>query len=46
MNQKTAIVTGVNRGIGLEITRQIGKLGVKVIMTARNEEKGKRHTAN
>lgn len=40
MNQKTAIVTGANRGIGLEISRQLGKLGVKVIMTARNEEKG------
>jgi NAD(P)-dependent dehydrogenase (short-subunit alcohol dehydrogenase family) len=41
MNQKIAIVTGANRGIGLEISRQLGQLGVKVIMTARNEEKGK-----
>lgn len=40
MNPKTAIVTGANRGIGLEISRQLGQLGVKVIMTARNEEKG------
>lgn len=40
MNQKIAIVTGANRGIGLEISRQLGQLGVKVIMTARNEEKG------
>ncbi|WP_413303918.1 SDR family oxidoreductase [Bacillus sp. 1P10SD] len=41
MNQKTAIVTGANRGIGLEISKQLGQLGVKVIMTARNEEKGR-----
>lgn len=40
MNQKIAIVTGANRGIGLEISRQLGQLGVKVIITARNEEKG------
>jgi len=40
LNPKTAIVTGANRGIGLEISRQLGQLGIKVIMTARNEEKG------
>ncbi|MDP4164349.1 MAG: SDR family oxidoreductase [Bacillota bacterium] len=41
MKQKIALVTGANRGIGLEISRQLGQLGITVIMTARNNEKGK-----
>jgi NAD(P)-dependent dehydrogenase (short-subunit alcohol dehydrogenase family) len=38
---KIAIVTGANRGIGLETCRQLAATGFKVILTARNEEKGK-----
>jgi len=37
-----AVVTGANRGIGLEICRQMARKGVKVILTARNDEKGKK----
>ncbi|RFN44759.1 short-chain dehydrogenase/reductase sdr [Fusarium flagelliforme] len=38
---KTAIVTGSNCGIGLEISRQLLKLGIdKLILAVRNEQKG------
>jgi NAD(P)-dependent dehydrogenase (short-subunit alcohol dehydrogenase family) len=38
---KIAAVTGGNKGIGLAICRQLGRLGVDVILTAREEAKGK-----
>lgn len=38
---KTAIVTGSNRGIGLEIVKELLQKNFDVIMTARNEAKGK-----
>lgn len=34
--EKIALVTGTNRGIGLEISRQLATKGITVIMTARN----------
>lgn len=43
MNQLTAVVTGGNRGIGLEICRQLADRGIKVVLTARNSDRG--HTA-
>lgn len=42
LTDRIAVVTGANRGIGLEICRQLAQKGVKVILTARNEEKGKK----
>ncbi|XP_014515420.1 (+)-neomenthol dehydrogenase-like, partial [Vigna radiata var. radiata] len=35
-----AVVTGENKGIGLEIVRQLASEGIKVVLTARNEERG------
>src|ERR1044072_5231351 len=37
---RVAIVTGANRGIGLEVARQLARLGFKVILGARDAEKG------
>ena len=37
---KTVLVTGGNRGIGLEICRQLDELGHKVILCSRDLEKG------
>ena len=39
--QRVAVVTGANRGIGLEICRQLAKRGgIRVFLTARDETKG------
>ncbi len=38
--QRTALVTGANRGIGLEVCRQLGHQGVKVILGARDVAAG------
>jgi NAD(P)-dependent dehydrogenase (short-subunit alcohol dehydrogenase family) len=38
--KKIALVTGANRGIGLETARQLGKEGIKVLIGARSEERG------
>ncbi|KAK4578347.1 hypothetical protein RGQ29_028458 [Quercus rubra] len=35
-----AVVTGSNKGIGLETVRQLASKGVKVVLTARDETKG------
>jgi (+)-neomenthol dehydrogenase len=37
---RVAVVTGGNRGIGLEVCRQLASRGVMVILTARDEKRG------
>jgi NAD(P)-dependent dehydrogenase (short-subunit alcohol dehydrogenase family) len=37
---KLALVTGANKGIGLEVCRQLAGQGWKVLLTARNEQAG------
>lgn len=39
--KRVAVVTGGNRGIGKEIARQLAAHGLQVIITSRDEEKGK-----
>ncbi len=39
--QKTALVTGANRGIGLETCRQLARRGVTVILTGREAASGR-----
>ncbi len=38
--KKVALITGANKGIGLETARQLGKLGFTVLITARDEKRG------
>ncbi|KAL6638108.1 hypothetical protein ACP70R_025680 [Stipagrostis hirtigluma subsp. patula] len=39
-NHKIAVVTGGNKGIGLEVCRQLASNGITVVLTARDEARG------
>lgn len=40
--EKIAFITGANRGLGLETARGLGKLGITVLLGARDRAKGQR----
>ena len=40
MANKIALITGANKGLGLEIARQLGKQGMTVVIGARDTAKG------
>jgi len=40
-NQRTALVTGANKGIGFEVTRELARLGLRVFLGARNAKAGR-----
>jgi NAD(P)-dependent dehydrogenase (short-subunit alcohol dehydrogenase family) len=42
MEQKIILVTGANRGIGLQIVKEVAEMGHNAILTARDEVKGKK----
>ncbi len=41
MSQRVAVVTGANRGIGFEVCRQLAQKGIHVILTSRDEARGR-----
>jgi NAD(P)-dependent dehydrogenase (short-subunit alcohol dehydrogenase family) len=43
-NQKTALVTGANKGIGFEVARELARLGLRVFLGARNAKAGRTAT--
>ena len=42
---KTALISGANKGIGLETARQLGALGFKIYVGSRDEERGENAAA-
>jgi NAD(P)-dependent dehydrogenase (short-subunit alcohol dehydrogenase family) len=44
-SQRVAVVTGGNRGIGLEVSRQLAAKGLKVVLTGRDGDQAKQAAA-
>ena len=42
---KIALITGANKGLGFETARQLGRAGVHVIVTSRDEQRGTKAAA-
>ena len=41
-NKKIALITGANRGIGFEVTRQLAQKGIHVLLGSRDETRGRK----
>jgi NAD(P)-dependent dehydrogenase (short-subunit alcohol dehydrogenase family) len=41
VERKIALITGANKGIGLEISRQLGRQGMTVLVGARDAGRGR-----
>jgi NAD(P)-dependent dehydrogenase (short-subunit alcohol dehydrogenase family) len=39
--EKVALITGANKGIGLETARGLGEQGIAIVMACRDESKGR-----
>ncbi|KAJ0967094.1 hypothetical protein J5N97_024011 [Dioscorea zingiberensis] len=46
IQKRIAVVTGANKGIGLEIVKQLASNGVMVLLTARDEKRGNEAVEN
>src|SRR5689334_4459308 len=42
--KKIALITGANKGLGLEISRQLGRQGFTVLLGARDKKRGQAAT--
>src|SRR4051812_34159318 len=40
-DRRISLVTGANKGIGLEVARQLGKAGHRILLGARDEARGR-----
>jgi NAD(P)-dependent dehydrogenase (short-subunit alcohol dehydrogenase family) len=41
VERKVALITGVNKGIGLEVARQLGRQGMTALVGARDTGRGR-----
>ncbi|CAF1505290.1 unnamed protein product [Rotaria magnacalcarata] len=41
-NDKIALITGANKGVGFEVARQLAQQGIQVLLGSRDEERGRK----